>query len=310
MSEVRLGLFDLPEFGERLMPPERPRKNNARPIWRLGQQARKVTGAESNAGAGSAARNRVARFMRVVRQVPEVLVKVTGVNRDAGALQAHLSYLSRVGAKAEIEDENGVRFCGESGEMRRLVREWGVSEAENSVGDADRRRPVAAVHIVLSMPRGTDPQVVLDAVRGFADEELSNHRHLLVLHQDKNHPHVHVVVNNLGFDLKPLARNRDDLVRWREAFARELRVRSVEAEATPRKMRGVIKKPYDLKVLRAAQTSKRKYGDYRDARVYKAKVADAENARRGLGPTEPHPAEKRARENRALTEKVMGDAIS
>jgi hypothetical protein len=50
----------------------------------------------------------------------------------------------------------------------------------------------------------------------------------LLLHQNKQHPHVHVVVNNLGYGLKPLSRNRDDLMRWRESFARELRARGIE----------------------------------------------------------------------------------
>jgi hypothetical protein len=50
----------------------------------------------------------------------------------------------------------------------------------------------------------------------------------LLLHQNKQHPHVHVAVNNLGYGLKPLSRNRDDLMRWRESFARELRARGIE----------------------------------------------------------------------------------
>ena len=136
-----------------------------------------------------------------------------------------------------------------------------------------------------------------------------DHSYLLALHQDKQHPHVHVVVNNVGYDLKPLGRDRDDLMRWRETFARELRAGGIEAEATPRKTRGVIQKPYNRKVRLAAQTSKEKHGDFRDARVYQSKVRDAANAMRGIGRDQTHVAEVRARENRELAERIMKDAI-
>jgi len=40
MSEgLRLGLFDLPEFGELLEPRPRPRKSRSRPVWKPGQGA-------------------------------------------------------------------------------------------------------------------------------------------------------------------------------------------------------------------------------------------------------------------------------
>ena len=253
--------------------------------------------------------------MRVAKRAPEVMVKVTGSNRVSEALNAHMSYLARESAEAQIEDENRATFVGNRAEiaadLKRVTREWGVAvgETDDEVGRSGRKLPVSALHIVLSMPKGTNPQSVLDAARGFAYEELSNHRYILALHQDKGHPHVHVVVNNVGYDLKPLSRNRDDLARWRETFAKELRKRGIEAEALPRKMRGVIQKPYNRKVMYAAKRSKEKHGDFRDARVYQANVRDAANAARGYGPKEPHPAEVRARQNRELAERVMKDAI-
>jgi hypothetical protein len=113
----------------------------------------------------------------------------------------------------------------------------------------------------------------------------------LALHHNKQHPHVHVVVKNFGYDLKPLCRKSDDLMRWRDSFARELRAQGIEAEATPRKTRGVIQKPYNRKVRLAAQTSKEKHSDFRDDRVYQFKVRDAANALRGIGRDEAHVAE-------------------
>ena len=47
---------------------------------------------------------------------------------------------------------------------------------------------------MLSMPKGTDPQIVLRAEREFAKAELSNHRYVMVLHTHQTHPHVHLSV--------------------------------------------------------------------------------------------------------------------
>jgi hypothetical protein len=128
------------------------------------------------------------------------------------------------------------------------------------------------------------------------------------LHQDKGHPHIHVVVNNIGHDLRPLSRNREDLQRWREVFARELRALGVPAEATPRKARGVLRRPENrsLTMVREKAQAAR---DFSRVRVLRAKVAQAENEARGVIPRVEHPAEQQARKNRRMLEAGMNDAI-
>ena len=71
--------------------------------------------------------------------------------------------------------------------------------------------------------------------RKFAKEKFAlQHRYVMALHTDQQHPHVHLVVkaeNELGRRLhidKPLLRE------WREDFARMLREQGVEANATSR----------------------------------------------------------------------------
>jgi hypothetical protein len=62
------------------------------------------------------------------------------------------------------------------------------------------------------------------------------------LHTDAQHPHVHLAVRALGRDGQRLNPKKADLEHWRQVFARELRERGVEAEATPRRARGVTRK--------------------------------------------------------------------
>lgn len=62
------------------------------------------------------------------------------------------------------------------------------------------------------------------------------------LHTDADHPHVHLEVRALGDHGERLNSKKADLDAWRQAFAQALRDRGVEAEATPRRARGITRK--------------------------------------------------------------------
>ena len=148
----------------------------------------------------------------------------------------------------------------------------------------------------------------------FAAEELVNHQHVLVLHTDKNHPHVHIVVNNIGNDLRRLPRSREDLQRWREVFARELRAQGIEAAATPRKSRGVVQKaePGALWHAKHRLANERRAGRAPDAPVrnFRNQIEQAANELRGAAPTTMSSAESRARQNRRDLETALSDAVT
>src|SRR3546814_9131137 len=98
---------------------------------------------------------------------------------------------------------------------------------------------VSAVAMVFSMPAGTDPETVKQAVRETAERMIGdNHDYLMALHTDTPRPHVHLTVQAEGLNRKRFDPRREDLFRFREAFAEALRSRGVEAEATPRYSRG------------------------------------------------------------------------
>jgi hypothetical protein len=65
---------------------------------------------------------------------------------------------------------------------------------------------------------------------------------VFALHTDEPHPHVHLTVKMLGFDGKRLNPRKADLQAWRESFAQEMRDQGIDAEATPRSSRGVVRK--------------------------------------------------------------------
>lgn len=178
------------------------------------------------------------RLDRIARRVPEVMVKITGRTRDGGHLQNHLAYIGRNG-KLPLEGPDGERLQSRA-EVGRLVGDW-MAEVE---ADPRRRKDSAvSLSIVLSMPPGTDPFRMHDASRAFAGQMLGDsHPYVFAFHTDERHPHVHLTVRTLGHDGHKLNPRKADLEQWRQAFAAALRDRGVEAEATPRRTRGVVRK--------------------------------------------------------------------
>lgn len=178
-----------------------------------------------------------AKAARVAAGSAEVMVKITGFGKGAGHIEAHVKYISRHG-KVELENDRGDIISGKE-EIKELFSEW-----TKDFADGKRRKEQRdAVHVFFSMPPGTDPEAVRGSVRDFLTERFShNHEYVFALHTDQPHPHVHAAIKIKGFDGKSMRQNREDLQSWRESFAANLRARGVDAEATPRTVRGVTKR--------------------------------------------------------------------
>ncbi len=214
-------------------------------VWRVANVAK---GRDTRLGTGSGSHRSPplsaaakARLGRIARRAPEVMVKVTGRSRGIAGFKAHLDYVTRNG-RLLAETQDGTKIQDREG-IRRLHDDWLLENAVNARG---RSTPQAAqsVGIILSMPPGAPRDRVQDAARTWARETFADrHEWLMVRHDDKDHPHVHVTVRAVGIDGKRLAPGPADLQQWRERFARELRRLGVEAEATPRQARGKVRRP-------------------------------------------------------------------
>lgn len=184
------------------------------------------------------------KLKRVVRKAPEVMVKVSGASKGGGHLKSHLQYIMRNG-KIAGENERGDVLSGMD-DIEELHKEW-LSDGGKRKGNGKSRD---SINLVLSMPEHTDPAAVKDAARDFAQRTFSdNHQYVFVLHTDEKHPHVHLTVKALGFDGTKLNPRKADLQRYREEFAQAMREQGVEAEATPRDVRGVTRKAKDSSLV-------------------------------------------------------------
>ncbi|MBS0412692.1 MAG: relaxase/mobilization nuclease domain-containing protein, partial [Proteobacteria bacterium] len=166
------------------------------------------------------------------------MVKVTGRTRDAGHLYAHFEYIARNG-QLELEGSAGEIMVGRQA-LADLADTWAACDQFDS-----RRRTNSPVSlsVVLSMPAGTDAAALYDAARAFAADTLAGrHDYVFTLHTDTPRPHVHLSIHARGHAGERLNPKKADLDAWRRAFAQALRDRGVEAEATPRRARGVTRK--------------------------------------------------------------------
>jgi type IV secretory pathway VirD2 relaxase len=226
------------------------------------------------------------KLERIVRRVPEVMVKITGRTKSVEHLKSHLEYITRNGELAG-ETEQGALLAGRVG-LKDLQSRW----ADDAVLDDRRRRDGSiSINIILSMPPGTDPVGVKDAARAFAVETFGgNHDFVFVQHLEDKHPHVHLTVRSLGDNGKRLNPRKADLQVWRERFAGELRLRGIVAEATPRRTRGRVRKADRGTVL---ALRKREIVPYVDRRAREEVIRDA---REGTGQDQPWEKQLRSRQ--------------
>ena len=183
-----------------------------------------------------------AQIGRVTRRRPEVMVKVTGSARGFRSLKEHLAYITRNG-KIGAESEGAERIEG-AVNVRELAEQWWA--------DCGRDRKASArdtINLILSMPPGTDPAAVAAAASAFAQKTFGGAYDYLLAHHNRDtdpkrpeNPHAHLTIKTRGRSGQRLDPRKDDLQAWREAFAAELRERGVIAEATPRRVRGVVRK--------------------------------------------------------------------
>jgi hypothetical protein len=181
-----------------------------------------------------------AQIARTTQRTPEVMVKITnrlGAGKGMAAIREHLSYISRNG-KLELETDTG-ELLSEKLSIMEYSHEWKAQVRGKMIPEVSKRRE--AFNIILSMPAGTPEKAVKDAARSFLEEEFGGkHRYCFTLHTDTDKPHVHACVLAVPVKKgKRLNPRKPELQRWREGFAEHLRDIGIDANATPRRTRGV-----------------------------------------------------------------------
>ncbi|MBY8609049.1 relaxase/mobilization nuclease domain-containing protein [Burkholderia arboris] len=181
------------------------------------------------------------KLMMTLRGAPEVMVKISNKAsgpQGMGVVRRHLKYISRNGC-VELEDQDEYLITGRQA-LDALLEQWHVGGW--GIPQESKRRET--LNVLLSMPPGTGRQAVWDAARAFAHETFGDGRpYVFAKHDDEAHPHVHMSVHTRGPDGRRLNPRKRDLHQWREAFAQQLRAHGIDANATPKMVRGQTRRP-------------------------------------------------------------------
>lgn len=232
------------EWGDRLY--YKKPKGRADQATVCGHKPKKATATSSASNGGRSAASIRNKLALTVKKAPEVMVKVTGGGKCMSRIKAHFDYISRNG-EVPVENEAGQIIHGKEA-VRELREDWKLSADGATIPhEGGYRRE--AFNIVLSMPPGTDREAVKSAARDFAAEKFDKHQYVFAAHDDEQHPHVHLCVKAVGRDMTRLNPRKADLQQWRESFAEKLRDHGIEANATPRALRGVTRRPVKQAVI-------------------------------------------------------------
>lgn len=204
--------------------------------WFLGTP-KKTKKSKGAGGGGTPTKNRISQnstqklsnsIKATNKKVPQAMVKISGSSNGTNKAQAHANYIGRKGS-IEIENQDGNKFIGE--EQKQLLKSW---EAMGMHKEHDTGTRKEAFHFVFSMPKGTDPEGLKNAVRNLINEEFEGHKYFMAQHLDTDSPHVHVLLSatdDRGARLNP---RKADLHNYRVQFASKLVEQGIEATASRR----------------------------------------------------------------------------
>ncbi|SHN92232.1 IncQ plasmid conjugative transfer DNA nicking endonuclease TraR (pTi VirD2 homolog) [Bathymodiolus heckerae thiotrophic gill symbiont] len=235
------------------------------------------------------------RAKRIVQNTPEVMVKITGNTKGVTHVASHLDYISRNG-KLKLETETGEIIESKEG-VKELTKQWMSNRGKVNKNTRE------TTNIMLSMPRGTNEKALEKASREFAKKTFShNYQYVFVLHTDaKNeNPHIHLTIKNLGHDRKRLHVKKGQPQKWRESFAEELRKQGIDAEASPRAVRGVVKKGVSQIVRHIKESGRESSSDRKKVKEIINEYANKD--------TKEKPWEKKIKERQSIVRKTWLEA--
>ena len=166
----------------------------------------------------------------------EVVVKITGANRNFEGLKAHLRYISRAG-NLKVETNTNEIFEGKEN-LKNLADSFNDYRqdipTESFIRDNNLKEKREALHIVFSMRdiEYAPPSKIKESAMKTIDELYPNNHYVIVFHGDTDNPHCHLVLKVKDIYGKRINPKKSDLALMRVKFAENLRELNVEAKAT------------------------------------------------------------------------------
>ena len=177
------------------------------------------------------------------RKDPQAVFKVVSFGRGIAAKSIMEYVNTREGVEQTFYSESAEVLKGQA-DIDALYHEWSQDFRKKGSGRGEQRH---VTHMLLSADVAAgerNAQRVLDAARETLWHEYgqSGYEYIFVLHQDTEHPHVHVVLKNYNRQTqRKLSIDRHDLLRVRGEFAEQLTKRRLRRHiATLRRDRPAV----------------------------------------------------------------------
>jgi hypothetical protein len=181
----------------------------------------------------------MAERARAVRRVPQAIVKITSFQRTERRVRDTMRYISRQG-KLALETETGEQIT-DLEEQDELLQDW-------ASGFNWHPKSRNTVHLVFSMPWKSDPTALRETMRELLAERFKGQPALFVIHEDRQHPHAHVLMKMRAPGQKKLTFRKGELHLLRHAYAEIAQKHGVEMAVSPRAARGIGRKSDKLAV--------------------------------------------------------------
>lgn len=163
----------------------------------------------------------------------EVVVKIIGASTNLGRAKAHIDYISRKNTlEIAIDEDYTETYIGkEETDYFKDILADSFPKKEEIRGKEKREM----LHMTFSMKGKLDRDKLEPAVMQTMREKYPDNFSAFVFHQDTDNHHVHVVLSIRDSGGKRIDVRKKDLMELRKNFAKNLRARGIEAEATFRK---------------------------------------------------------------------------
>lgn len=241
---------------------------------------------------------------------PQAFIRIVprGGTKTPQQIVNQWEYLCR---KGELELQLSARHLGiplKHGSIPTKARSWAWEtgnyiESEDDQDNQERDQDLTT-HIIVSFPPGTDQDAAFAAGREWAHEMFGSgngggrYDYLTAFHTDREHPHLHVVVNRrelLGREWLKISRRHPHLnyKALRTKMVAISRRFGIEFEATSRADRGISEPPMTYARYRRLEREKRITSELLSQELHAPK-ANLEPSRSGeeagLSPPHPQPA--------------------
>jgi len=188
---------------------------------------------------------------------PQAIVKVVprGGTVNAHQIRRQIGYITRDGA---IPFRRSDRYLDAApagiGEFDRISVEWARHAARYPLRNrADGTPRDLTTHIVVSLPRNTPHQIAEETMREYSYEMFGSGRnggqwdYFTAFHTDREHPHLHIVVNRMSHEGRWLKISRRDPFmnydNMRAVMSDVAHSRGLNLDSTSRAERGIIERP-------------------------------------------------------------------